>query len=181
MVYRWSERSSDSLLAAQPEHHDAQLVGEALARCAASNGGRLAVPDVIAAARSTDSPLHPFFEWDDRKAARAYRRRQAETLIRCVVTAVPDADTPVPAFVRLGVDPSSYTPIERARLAAVQVVGADGDVTVRGVVTRREHARRLAVACRELQGWKQRYGDLEELRDFIAHLESELAALSLCQ
>ncbi len=45
---------------------------------------RLTPADVVEEAASIDSPLHPFFEWDDSEAARKFRLDQARTLIRSV-------------------------------------------------------------------------------------------------
>jgi len=50
--------------------------------------GRLLPADVVNAARPTNSPLHPHFDWDDSSAAEKYRLDQARTLIRSVQTEV---------------------------------------------------------------------------------------------
>jgi len=46
--------------------------------------GRLSPNDVVDDARSPDSPLHDYFEWDDTAAAEKYRKVQARQLIRSV-------------------------------------------------------------------------------------------------
>jgi hypothetical protein len=46
--------------------------------------GELSPERVVQEARSGDSPLHEFFEWDDEKAAHAHRIQQARSLIRSV-------------------------------------------------------------------------------------------------
>jgi len=53
-----------------------------------SAGGVLRPEDIVAAARSKSSPLHPYFEWDDSAAAAAYRLIQAAALIRYVKISV---------------------------------------------------------------------------------------------
>jgi hypothetical protein len=60
---------------------------------------------VVEAAAAEDSPLHACFEWDDAKAAAAYRLDQARALIRSVewVTVIEERQVQVPYFVR---DPS---------------------------------------------------------------------------
>jgi len=40
---------------------------------------------ILSIARDHNSPLHPFIEWDDKKAAKAYRLSQATQLIKVVV------------------------------------------------------------------------------------------------
>lgn len=46
--------------------------------------GRLTPALVVHAARQPQSPIHSHFEWDDGKAAAAWREDQARTLIRSV-------------------------------------------------------------------------------------------------
>lgn len=45
---------------------------------------------IVDEARPTDSPLHPYFEWDDYLAGERYRRLQATALLRSVVVEVID-------------------------------------------------------------------------------------------
>lgn len=47
--------------------------------------GALSPRAVVDEARSESSPLHPYFEWDDHRAAQSYRIGQAKTLTRSVV------------------------------------------------------------------------------------------------
>ena len=54
--------------------------------------GKLDPKEVVDAARDTISPLHDYFEWDDDKAADAYRLEQARTLIRRVKIVVVEAE-----------------------------------------------------------------------------------------
>jgi hypothetical protein len=61
-----------------------RLVLEALREIADANAGDLTADAVVEAARPKDSPLHGFFEWDNRQAADSYRLTQARTLIRKV-------------------------------------------------------------------------------------------------
>ena len=58
-----------------------------LEKIANKNGGLLMVDDVLDEARNPTSILHKHFQWDDDKAAEAYRKMQARQLIqKCVVT-----------------------------------------------------------------------------------------------
>lgn len=59
---------------------------------ASSESGVLEAEDVVESARSADSPLHRFFEWDDAKAAHQHRLSQARRLIR-MVTVVTKTET----------------------------------------------------------------------------------------
>ena len=79
-----------------------------LTHMAQLNGGVLRVDDVLAEARQKDSVLHKHFEWNNSKAAEAYRREQARTLIqRCKITLVDNTPVQVRAFVSLPTDRES--------------------------------------------------------------------------
>jgi hypothetical protein len=63
------------------------------------------VDDVLDEARNPKSILHKHFQWDDDKAAEAYRKMQARQLIqKCVVTIEKAPDVPIRAFVSLSTD-----------------------------------------------------------------------------
>ena len=62
-------------------------------RISKAHGGVLKAVHVVQAARPVKSPLHPYFEWDNGKAAEAYRLIQAGRMIRVVVTILPQAPT----------------------------------------------------------------------------------------
>ncbi len=63
----------------------AQVVGEEINRLEQQNDGALLPATVVQAARPTKSPLHPCFEWDNTKAATAYREQQAREILRKIV------------------------------------------------------------------------------------------------
>lgn len=48
--------------------------------------GELQAPAVVEESRSDSAVLHPCFEWDDTKAARRFRVRQARKIIQCIGT-----------------------------------------------------------------------------------------------
>lgn len=76
---------------------DPQKIGSALAKIAEENAGRLTPTAVVDAAQSPKSPLHRHFEWDDSKAAAAYRLDQARALIS-VLRIEDDGEEPTRAF-----------------------------------------------------------------------------------
>lgn len=61
----------------------AQKVGTRLEHIRTRHGA-LTADNVVRDARPAKSPLHPFFEWDNRKAGHQYRLGQARHLIRCI-------------------------------------------------------------------------------------------------
>lgn len=62
--------------------NDARKIGPVLAEL--SELGDVTAGAVVDAARSTNSPLHSYFEWDDAKAAHQYREGQANEIISAV-------------------------------------------------------------------------------------------------
>jgi len=73
-----------------------------LAELEAKGKGTLTPDAVIADARKSSSPLHACFEWDDGKAAQAWRIEQARGLIRSVrvVITTDESSVTVVAYVR---------------------------------------------------------------------------------
>lgn len=63
--------------------------------------GVLHPEEVVNAARSTRSPLHDYFTWDNDEAAERYRLIQAKKLIRVAVTTIPRTNEKVRAYVSL--------------------------------------------------------------------------------
>lgn len=79
-----------------------------LEQLAKQHNGYLMVDDVLNAAKDPQCVLHKHFQWDDNKAAEAYRKMQARYLIqKCVVTVDKAPDVPVRAFVSLASDQHS--------------------------------------------------------------------------
>lgn len=70
-------------------------------------GGNIRPTDVVEQARSPNSALHRYFEWDDTEAAARYREQQARGVIRAVVRFLPNAaghPVAVRAYVSLPAD-----------------------------------------------------------------------------
>jgi len=76
-----------------------------LERLAKENDGLLMVEAVLDEAKDPKSVLHKHFQWDDDKAAEAYRKYQARQLIqKCTVTIEKAPDVAIRAFVSLSTD-----------------------------------------------------------------------------
>lgn len=124
---------------------DPQAAGERLEEIRERGGGTLEPKAVVEDARLPASPLHGHFEWDDRIAAQQRREDQARYLIRNLVVRIGE-DKSIRAFVNVRVaEGSAYT--------AIQV--AMGNEEMRRQVLQR--------AFRELEAWRERYKDYEEL------------------
>lgn len=71
---------------------------ERLQQLAAENGGQLTPDAVVADAKKKASPLHRYFDWDDKVAAMKWRREQARQLIRSVRVEVEQQEIKVRAI-----------------------------------------------------------------------------------
>lgn len=75
-------------------------------------GGNIIPDDVVEQARSPNSALHPYFQWDDTDAAAKWREHQARAVIRAVVRFLPNASgnpVAVRAYVSLPEDRHART------------------------------------------------------------------------
>ena len=101
----------------------AERYGTRITSLSDQHGGHTTAPHLVNDARSGDSPLHDYFEWDDEEAAEQYREHQAQYLLRNIVVRTLDEDgepgVSVRAFVNVktvkdGQVESSFVPIRRA-------------------------------------------------------------------
>lgn len=100
MIYQWK--------AAARCKADPQKAGEICEQLSATGG--LTAARLVEVSRPEDAPLHDEFEWDDAKAANAYREDQARYIIRCLCVAPETTEKePVRAFFKL--DAPTYTDI----------------------------------------------------------------------
>jgi hypothetical protein len=73
----------------------ADRYGKALHSLEEELGREVTTEEVLAAATPENSPLHDFFDWDNKSAARKYRLWQAMRLSRCVLVRVIVKEKPV--------------------------------------------------------------------------------------
>lgn len=119
---------------------------------------------IVEESRAKDSVLHDVFEWDDRKAAEAYRQVQARTILRLIVKT----------------DPADALPSRRPVRAFVRV--EEGYVPMR-VAEERETSMRVLLkqAKRDMLAFLLKYRDLKQLakineaiREMVSELERSL-------
>lgn len=147
--YTWRDGQSD-------DPGLAQQVGEKLNEIERQNG-ELTPEAVLEEARSQNSLLHRFFEWDDSAAAYAHRLWQARVLIgRVHVRFIDDGKdrTPVRAFVNLRRDDGQ---------AYVNTVTAMSDEFKRAQILKR--------ARDELIGWRNKYDALQEFAGVVMAID----------
>lgn len=94
----------------------AEVAAEELERIRTEHDGRLEPPLVVEAARPKAAPLHPCFEWSDKRAAEEYRYIQARNIIRSLrIVHAAALDEPVYVHIRrVDRDPPYY---QRAQVA----------------------------------------------------------------
>lgn len=111
-------------------------------------GGRLLPADVVAAARSTKSAMHRWFEWDDGVAAERYRLEQARELIRAVplVIVINHKNVATPRYVH---DPEAGRTQGYATVLRLQREPENARIALRSEIDRIEAclARASAIAC----------------------------------
>lgn len=132
---------------------DPNLVGQHMEALRQQCKGEVTPQDVVADARNENSPLHPFFEWDDGEAAEQHRLGQARGLIRAVVAIYVSMDRPAVRqkyFVHI---PESGTPHYREATHAMSISAT------REMVLQR--------ALDEIKQWRRRYADMKEFADLI--------------
>ena len=155
VIYGWRSGSRVSL--------DAQLAGEALARLQKGKNDLLEPADIVDAARSEKSVLHPHFEWDDTAAADAYRCDQARELVRSLTIDISRSNIetrPVRAFVNV------ETGGERGYTSTVTAMSS---ADLRKQVIER--------AWSELEAWRRRHAELTELGRIFTMIDQGIEAL----
>lgn len=75
--------------------------GECLVHLARKHKLIIPLDEVVNTARPPTSPLHPVFEWDNKKAADEYRLHQARHLVRCFTIDQTDVDARYPHSIKV--------------------------------------------------------------------------------
>ncbi len=143
---------------------DAQTAGEYI-ESLADEQGFVDRDEIVAAAADRRSPLNPCFEWDDAKAAKNYRHRQAKSLVANLVIKKRNKATKTKAFVFVN-------PEKHAKRMVMSIDRAMQLPTMREQV--------LQQAYRELRKWADRYAGYAELKgvreSVIRAIESDILA-----
>lgn len=149
MDYQWKKAAHTTGL-------DAQKVGEQLESIRLERG-HLTPEMVLRSAKNRRSPLHGAFTWDDGEAAAAWRLNEARYLLRCIVMVRDDAPDkePIRAFI--------VVRDEEGEQEYTSTVVALSDAALRQQV--------LGRAMKELDAWRDRYDELEELAEVFAAID----------
>jgi hypothetical protein len=151
VAYRWKPGARVAV--------DAEVVGQIFERLTEEGAGELTPEAILKEAQPKASPLHGHFEWNDGKAARAYRQEQAKYLVRSlevqVLEPTNEPQEPMRAFVSVATENEArtYMPIQSAL----------SDEGLRLQV--------LGTALRELKAWRKRYEELSDLAKVFAAID----------
>jgi hypothetical protein len=130
---------------------DARKIGPVLQDLAKT--GDMTADSVVKAARSSNSPLREYFEWNDKVAADNYRMEQARNMIRSIrVRFVSDGREQVARAFQV-VGPKSAYPEEPRRYHAVSTIHEDSKLA----------AQMMEHAVGDLQSWRRKYEPYVEL------------------
>lgn len=138
----------------------------ALEALAARNNGRLTADEVIAEAKPQGSPLHSYFTWDDREAARLQRLHEARELIRSVrVTTVHSGTVHrTIAFVR-----NPEKPSDEQGYIATTVLRTEADLARAAIV---EEFGRAAAAMRRALAVADALRMRDDVQDFVDRIQA---------
>ena len=142
MVYKWEGYSYDV---------SAEVVGKCCEEIEQTYGA-VTSSNMVNAARSTESELHPLFEWDDQIAGEKWRNQQAKMILsslRIVVNENEEEPTVVRAYVNV-------SPPTKKEAVYIQIEKAVND--------ERSHQQLLLNAYRELNAFQKKYQVLTELK-----------------
>jgi hypothetical protein len=138
---------------------DANVAGREIERVRAEKQGFYQPHDLVVAARPSEAPLHPGFEWDDTTAAEAFRVEQAKYIVRNIVLIEgghrsPDLDGKrAYVSVRIETDEGERNP----RYTAIQVALEDP----------RLRDQMILAAIRDLHAFEAKYSVLSEFAGLI--------------
>ena len=137
----------------------ADVAHEELERIRNKNNDGILIPSEIRdESRPEDAILHKLFEWDDWKAAEAYRENQASFIIRNLTVKVEDENIDEPIITRQYVITAhnSYQPIMEAM----------ADVELREML--------LEAARSELLAFQAKYRHLKELAKLMDAIDDQM-------
>ncbi len=140
---------------------DAQAVGEEL-EAISNKHGTLNAHVVVKAAERKSSPLHSCFTWDDASAAEKHRLHEARMLIGSVMVVTQHVDEPVRAFhsVKVTTSNGDDDTSERSYIPLDIALSDDG-----------YRQQLLEQAARDLNSWRRKYGELQELYKFFSEAQ----------
>lgn len=152
MVYKWKGRKYSV---------SADIVGKEVEKLE-KKYGEVTARNFVEAARPEESPLHKLLEWDDTKAAEAWRIQQAGTIICCLNIECEDTPEPVTVRAYMNVADEADNPTRRTG-SFINTHDAFANADKRSLI--------LRVAYRELKELRRKYSQLSELADVFEAID----------
>lgn len=145
MIYKWKPGSRIPV--------NPQIAGEHLRALERKLQAKIKPADVVADARSSRSPLHKAFEWDNSVAGERYREAQASLMLRALITVVVNVTKPKEVhYTRVYVNVHEPGTTDKTYRPMVDVLD---DPKLR--------TQMLETALEEFRLWRDRYSRLTEL------------------
>lgn len=151
---------------------DAQVIGTALRRL--EDEDALEPARVVAEAKAPASPLHSYFEWDEKRAANRYRYAQAREMMRSiyVVTRGAKGNSNIRTFIPVTVQTAPRRPYPEA---PTPLRGSPGYEFTQNP---EELKRQLLLATRQWRSFVTRYGPYLKISPEFAARFGEIIQLS---
>ena len=133
------------------------MCGQELERLQEKHNG-LTAAVVVSVAQNADSPLHSAFEWDDSVAAHEYRVTQARYILRSIVIKQVDKEEK-----------------QTRAFIVVRETEEKGSIyldTVTVFSNTELRVQALNRAMKELESFRKKYADLEELADVLSAIDN---------
>jgi len=147
----------------------AQKYGDHIASTFGNGHIEVTAEDLVEDARQASAPTHDFFEWDDTEAAAQYRLNQARYLLRSIHVVVEhnERETETRAFVRVNVQEQD----KEVRRVYTSVQYALSEDQLRAQV--------IEEALRQLENWRKRWAEYDELATVFSAVDKARALLVL--
>jgi len=154
----------------------AQVFGERIDLLQQENEGQVTPQVVLQDAAQETSPLHTFFTWDDTAAAQKYRLNEARYLLRSIHVVIEAQNTEhiTRAFHRVEIiDEPEDNHQQEHQVERVYV-------TAKTAFTNEDYRRQtIEAALRELESWRQRYKQYQELAHIFQFIDTIQERLEL--
>lgn len=129
---------------------DAEKIGPVIQSL--SEAGAVTPRDIVDAARSGNSPIHEFFEWNDKKAADLFRVEQARNMLRSIRVRYIEDGTPKEARAFAVTKTNAYED-EPRQYRSFQVLYGDSAFA----------ANMMDNAITDIMAWKKRYSPYADM------------------
>jgi len=139
---------------------NAQLYGECIERITGTFG-KVTPEEVVLEGKRSGSPLHNYFEWNNKKAAVSHRLDQARYLLRHIEIEIIVNDETQYQRAFLNVDIENEN--EEKEQVYVEIQRALSEPELRKQILHR--------ALREIKYWKERYKDYTELSNVFRAID----------